>query len=94
MSYVPLLGWIPLLVRPADENVRWHARNGLRLFGAVIGVALAATLVGVALPSLTLLSGLLLFFVGVVYAIVDLLAVVKALQGVRLVVPGVSPRGR
>jgi uncharacterized membrane protein len=70
--------------------VRWHARNGLLLFGAVAAIALVATLVGSVLPAIGCLYAALMFFVLALYAFIAILAVVKALDGQRLLVPGIS----
>lgn len=90
LSYVPLLGLIPLLRPGSDAEVRWHAKNGLLLFGSVILVGIVATLIGIALPALSCLYGIAMFFVAVLYTIIAILAVVKALQGQKLIVPVVS----
>ena len=90
LSYIPFLGLIPLLRKGSDAEVRWHARNGLLLFGLVIAIGVAATLLGIAVPALSLLYGILMFFVAVLYSLIAILATVKALQGQRLIVPGIS----
>ena len=90
LSYLAFLGVIPLLFSREDPEVRWHARNGLLLFGAVAGIALVATLVGTVLPALGCLYAMLMFFVLVLYAFIAILAIVKALDGQRLLVPGIS----
>lgn len=90
LSYIPLLGLIPLLRPGGDEDVRWHAKNGLLLFGSVILIGVAATLIGIAVPALSCFYGIAMFFVAVLYVIIAILAVVKALQGQKLIVPLVS----
>jgi len=90
VSYLAFLGVVPLLFARRDPEVRWHARNGLLLFGAVAGVALAATLVGTLLPALGCFYATLMFFVLALYAFIAILAIVKALDGQRLLVPGIS----
>jgi uncharacterized membrane protein len=90
LCYLPLLGIIALALEKNDREIRWHARNGLALFGSVAAIGLAATLVGLALPSLGCLYGIVMLVVLVIYTLVTILAVVKALQGERLIVPGVS----
>jgi len=90
LAYIPFLGFIPLLQKESDAEVRWHARNGLLLFGTVVATGVAATLIGIAVPALSCLYGIAMFSVAVVYTIIAILAVVKALQGQRLIVPGVS----
>ena len=49
-----------------------------------------ATLVGTLLPALGCLYATLMFFVLVLYAFIAILAIVKALDGQRLFVPGIS----
>jgi uncharacterized membrane protein len=90
LSYLAFLGVIPLLFAKDDPEVRWHARNGLLLFGAVVAIALVATLVGTVLPALGCLYATLMFFVLVLYTFIAILAIVKALDGQRLLVPGIS----
>jgi uncharacterized membrane protein len=90
LCYLAFFGVIPLLFSRDDPEVRWHARNGLLLFGAVAAIALVATLVGTLLPALGCLYATLMFFVLALYAFIAILAIVKALDGQRLLVPGVS----
>ena len=40
LCYLAFLGVIPLFFARDDPEVRWHARNGLLLFGASFGLAL------------------------------------------------------
>lgn len=89
ISYLAFLGVIPLLFS-RDPDVRWHARNGLLLFGAVAVITLVATLVGTLLPALGCLYATFMFFVLVLYAFIAILAAVKAVNGQRLLVPGIS----
>ena len=92
LSYLAFLGIIPLLFARRDSEARWHARNGLLLFGEVAAVTLVAILVGALLPALGLLSVILMYLVLVLYTFIALLAIVKALDGQRLLVPGISRR--
>ena len=70
--------------------MRWHAANGLLLFGVVVAIGVAATVIGILVPPLSCLYGIVMFVVLVLYTIVAILAVVKALDGERLIVPGIS----
>jgi uncharacterized membrane protein len=90
LCYIPLLGIVALALEKNDRDIRWHARNGLALFGAVAAIGLAATLLGLVLPSLGCLYGAVMLGALIVYTLVTILAVVKALQGERLIVPGIS----
>jgi uncharacterized membrane protein len=93
LAYLPLLGLIPLALVKRDAEVRWHARNGLLLFGAVVGVALLATLVGIVVPAFSFLFyAAVMALVAVLYIGISLLAIVMALTGQRLMIPGISRR--
>ncbi len=89
VCYLPLLGVFPLFGSGSRE-ARWHARNGLLLFGGVVLVGIAATVLSMLFQSLACLYSVAMFFVGVIYVILVVLAVVKALQGERLIFPLLS----
>jgi len=90
LSYLTFLGFIPFLAAKGNREVRWHSANGLLLFGTVVAIGIAATVVGVLVPSLSCLYPILMFLVLIVYTIIAILAIVKALDGERLIVPGIS----
>jgi uncharacterized membrane protein len=90
LAYAGFLGFVPLLVEKNDREVRWHARNGLLLFGALAAVGVAATLVSVLVPKLGCLYVVAMSAAVVLYGLCAVVSVVKALQGLRLYVPGVS----
>ena len=90
LAYLPLLGVIPLL-STRDREARWHARNGLLLFAAVAATGVAATIVGILVPSLSCLYGVAMLIVSLLYVLIVVLAIVKALGGSRLMIPGISP---
>ena len=87
LAYLWLLALVPLLLEERDQEVRWHARHGLVLFGIEFFGFMA----------LGILSGIVgwLVFLLVPLAQLGVLAlhvacIAKALQGGRLLVPGVS----
>ncbi len=90
LCYMPLFGLAALAIEKRDREVRWHARNGLLLFAAVAVVGALATLVGFLLPSFGCLYPVIMLAALVAYALVTILATVKAIQGERLFVPGLS----
>lgn len=90
LSYLAFLGFIPLIAGKRDREVRWHAANGLLLFGAVAAIGIVATVIGVLVPTLSCVYPIVMFLVLVLYVIIAILAVVKALNGERLIVPGIS----
>ena len=90
LCYAAFLGVIPLLLTKRDAEVRWHARNGLALFLALAAAGIVATLVGILVPSLSCVYAVTMAIAGLLYVMIALLAVVKALHGERLIIPGVS----
>ena len=90
LSYLAFLGFIPLIAGKRDREVRWHAANGLLLFGAVAAILIVATIIGVLVPPLSCVYPIVMFLVLILYTIVAILAVVKALNGERLIVPVIS----
>jgi uncharacterized membrane protein len=90
LSYLAFLGFIPLIAGKRDREVRWHAANGLLLFGAVVAIGIVATIIGVLVPPLSCIYPVVMLLVLVLYTIIAILAVVKALNGERLIVPGIS----
>jgi uncharacterized membrane protein len=90
ISYLPLLGLAALLLGKPSREERWHARNGLLLTAVFLAVLTLAILAGVWVPSLGCVSGFLVFVLAVVYPIVMSLAIVKAVQGERLMFRGLS----
>ena len=89
VAYLALLGFVALAAS-RDREVRWHARNGLALFGAFVAVGAVATLVGVLVPSLSCLYAVAMAIVSFLYVSIAVLAIVKALGGQRLMIPGIS----
>ena len=87
LSYLWLLALVPLLVEKDDAEVQWHAKHGLVLFGAEI---VAFIVMGI-LSGLTGGFGcLLLPLLQLGILILHVMAIVKGLQGGRLIVPSVS----
>ena len=90
LSYVGFLGLLSLLAAKRDPEVRWHALNGLLLFAALAAVGLSATLIGIAVPALSCLYAVAMLIASVLYLLIAVLAIVKALNGQRLMIPGIS----
>jgi uncharacterized membrane protein len=86
LSYLGLLALIPLVVVKDDREVQWHAKHGLVLTVAFIALSLAASF-------MTFLSGLFFFLNPLVYVgwlVVSVLAMLKAINGQRFLIPGIS----
>ena len=89
LSYVPVLGLVAL---PLSRNreVRWNARNGQLLFGLALAAGLLLTVVGILLPSTSCLYAVAMVILSMTYVGIAILAIVMAIQGKRLMIPGVS----
>ena len=90
LAYTGFLGFIPLLAAKEDREVQWHARNGLALFAALVALGVASTAVSVFVPKLGCVYAVSMSVAVVLYVLCAVVGVVKALQGLRLYVPGVS----
>ena len=90
LAYAGPLGLLPLLIEKQDREVRWHAVNGLLLFGAVAVLGVGTTLVSVLVPALGCVYVVTMSAAVALYVLCCIIGVVKALQGLRLYVPGVS----
>ena len=94
LSYLWLLALIPLLVEKDDREVQWHAKHGLVLTGAEIalwiGLNVMQWLSGAIFGPLACLGCFAFIALGVAALVVRILCIVKALQGSRFIIPGVS----
>ena len=87
LAYLWLLALVPLLLEEQDQEVRWHAKHGLVLFGAeFIGFMAIAILSGI----VGLIAFLLFPLAQLGVLALHVACIAKALQGGRLTVPGVS----
>ncbi len=91
LSYLWLLALVPLLVEKDDKEVQWHAKHGIVLMLAEIVFWIALTIVQMALGTiLGCVVGLLSFFVWLGIVVLHIFAMIKGVNGSRLIVPGVS----
>ena len=87
LAYLWLLALVPLLLEEHDQEVRWHAKHGLVLFGAeLVGFMALSILSGIVGWLAFLLAPLIQLGVLVLHVA----CIAKALQGGRLLVPAVS----
>ena len=89
LAYLWLLALIPLLVEKEDAEVQWHAKNGL-VFTAAEFVVYIALMILTAIPALGCLFALLFPLVGLAALVLHIVAMVKGVQGGRLVIPVLS----
>ena len=91
LSYLWILVLVPLLLEEKDEEVRWHAKNGLVLMGAefvfwiVIQVALFVS------GGMGCLLAPFIFLAFVAFVLLRIACIIKGVNGGRLNVPVISP---
>lgn len=97
LSYLGILALVPYLAEQRDPEVRWHARNGLALFGADIVITLALWIVSIVLTAvfapLGCLFSILWLFVGLGLLAYHVFVMMKALKGERYRIPYVTEYG-
>ena len=94
LSYLGLLALIPLLTKKDDPEVQWHAKNGLGLAVAWVAIWIIFFVVGLVLPrilgALTCGLGIIECVIGIGLLVVDVIAMIKAINGQRMRIPLVT----
>jgi len=94
LAYLWLLAIIPLLLTKDDPDVQWHAKHGLVLMVAELLLFTVVALVTAVVSLATFGAGCVIGMAGVFLWIgilgLHLTAMIKGLNGTRLLVPGVS----
>lgn len=91
LSYLWLLALIPLVVEKDDREVQWHAKHGLVLAVAELIFWVALQMVMVVLGSfLSCLVVLVVPVIGLAIVILHIAAIIKGINGQRLIIPGLS----
>lgn len=90
LAYLGALSLVPLLVEKNDKEVQWHAKNGLLLFGSWVVLFMIDVFVVSVIPFLGCLYSLFMPMVGLLYLVLIVLGIVKALNGQRLRIPYLS----
>jgi uncharacterized membrane protein len=89
LSYFGILALIPLLVEKEDREVQWHAKNGMVLAITEIITGVALMIVG-HIPGLNCIGCLIWPIVGIIFLVLSILCIVKALNGERFIIPVLS----
>ena len=94
LAYVWPLAVIPLLLEKQDADVQWHAKHGLVLMIAeliaVFAYIMVTSVVSLAAFGFGCVLGLLLVFGFVGILALHVVAILKGLNGGRLLIPGIS----
>lgn len=89
LSYLGILALIPFFAKKDDREVQWHAKNGLVItaawivLGILLGVISQIPGMGCAVQTIWCVFPILILVVAV-------LGIVKAVNGQRFVIPGLS----
>lgn len=89
LAYLWVLALVPYLAEKHDPEVKWHARHGLVLLAAEVVLWVVLTLIST-LPVVGCLIAPLWFVIALAAIVVRILAISKALNGERFLIPGVS----
>jgi hypothetical protein len=94
LAYLWVLALVPLLVEKDDAEVQWHAKHGLVLTVAeivlIVAYMMVTSIVSLATLGLGCALSLLLVFAWIGILVLHIAAILKGLNGGRLIVPGVS----
>lgn len=92
LSYLWLLCIIPLLAEKEDREVQWHAKHGLVFLIAEFALWVVVTIFSMVTATMDFgCTGCMLnSVVWVAVLVVRILAIVKGVNGQRLIIPGIS----
>jgi len=91
LSYFGLFALIPLLTKKDDPDIQWHSKNGLALAIAYIPIWIVLVIVGMVLPGpLKLILIPLNCGFPILWLVVDIMAMVKGINGQRMRIPVVT----
>jgi uncharacterized membrane protein len=94
LAYLWLLALIPLLLEKHDREVQWHAKHGIVLMVAeliaLLAYAMATSIISLATLGIGCVLSLFLVFAWVGVLALHVIAIVKGINGDRLIIPGVS----
>jgi uncharacterized membrane protein len=94
LAYLWPLALVPLLVERQDAEVQWHAKHGIVLMIAelvlLFAYILTTTVVSLATFGLGCVLSMLLVFVWIAVLAVHVVAILKGVNGTRLIIPGIS----
>ena len=89
LSYLWLLGLIPLLTEKDDTEVQWHAKHGLVLFGAeIILFLIFSVLMSIPVFGCIIMPIWMIFMLAVI--VVHIICIVKGVNGERFMIPSIS----
>jgi uncharacterized membrane protein len=88
-AYLWIFAVIPLLVEKEDKEVQWHAKHGLVLFAIEFALCIVFGVL-TSVPLLGCIVGIVWMVVGLGLLVLHVLCIMKAINGQRFLIPGVS----
>ncbi|MFL6193754.1 MAG: hypothetical protein ACJ75H_06255 [Thermoanaerobaculia bacterium] len=86
LSYLGILAIIPYVVEKNDPEVQWHAKHGLVLFVAEIVLGIVIAMITHFVP----FAGCVLWLIWPLIFIFHIFLIVQAVNGKRVMIPGIS----
>ena len=90
LSYLWLLALVPLLVEKDDAEVQWHAKHGIVLMVAEIGLWIVFALLSMVLGPLACALAIFQLLIFLAILVVHVICIVKGVNGERFLLPGIS----
>jgi uncharacterized membrane protein len=90
LSYLWLLALVPLLTEKDDKEVQWHAKHGIVLMLAELVLWVVVNIVLVILGPIGCVVALITPLIALAQLAVHIMAMVKGINGQRLIIPGLS----
>ncbi len=94
LSYLWALALLPLFFEKQDSEVQWHAKHGIVLMIAELVLLFAymtmTSIVSLASLGLGIVLTMFLLFAWIGILAVHVVAILKGINGTRLVIPGLS----
>ena len=94
LAYLWPLAIVPLLLEKDDADVQWHAKHGLVLLAAelllLVGLAVLTSLASLATFVFGCALSMFVILIWVAILGVHIVAIIKAMGGTRLIIPGIS----
>ena len=87
LAYLGPFALIPFLAEKDDQDVQWHARNGLVFFGADIVLSIVLSAIG---TMFACVGCIIVIPAWILVAVVHIVAMVKGVNGERFRIPGLS----
>jgi uncharacterized membrane protein len=94
LSYLWILCIVPLIAEKDDPEVQWHAKHGLVILIAEIilqvVIYVVSAVLGHIMSGLGCIVGMLGSLVGLGFLVLRIIAIMKGVNGQRLIIPGIS----